>query len=463
MKVTAIVPVHDFVGGLADICGWLRDQLPAHCAQHQALIWDDGSEPRAAARVRDTAERFGLAWTRAEGAGSGSLKRSLEHAARLALDRGHDAVLVCEHDAVPDDLTFACMLEVFRDPFREPLASVSPRYQWQGRDAYPTHPHWHTDGRHEGGRRDYPGIGTVTDVGAPGVPFLFSLWVPEVLAEVNRPEFPDVVSLDGTFGKYLHQQGYHHLRLIDVHIDHIGGGQRTWRPGHARRRARQAGAAPPYDVLRPVAASGRPRVSVVTTVYDRTDCLRQCLRTVRAQTFSDFEHLVVADHPPQATLEALRDLVAAEGDERTALVNLRSRHNNWGIAPAAAGLELARGEALCFLSDDNGYTAGHLEHLVAALDEDPRLGFVYSSCVYGNRGVLRAPRPRRSSIDLGQPLFRRQLFSRHLGDRLPFDDFFWDWHLIERFLRAGASWRHVDRLSFLYKLKDCPASAESDA
>ena len=163
MKVTAVVPVYNFTGGLEDICRWLRDGLPEHCEEHEVLIWDDHSAPDNASVIRDTAERFGLPLIRAERDASGSLKRSLAHAAELALGGGHDVVLVCEHDAVPDDLTFASMLEVFRAPFRQPLASVSPMYHWRDRDAYPTQAHWHTDGLDNGGRHDYPRIGTVAD------------------------------------------------------------------------------------------------------------------------------------------------------------------------------------------------------------------------------------------------------------------------------------------------------------
>ena len=45
-----------------------------------------------------------------------------------------------------------------------------------------------------------------------------------------------------------------------------------------------------------------PRVSVVTTVYDRVWCLDRCLRSMKHLTFRDFEHIVVSDHPPDHLL-----------------------------------------------------------------------------------------------------------------------------------------------------------------
>ena len=165
-------------------------------------------------------------------------------------------------------------------------------------------------------------------------------------------------------------------------------------------------AADNVDELLAVAAPP-PRLSIVTTVYDRTDCLRRCIDSVRRLAFADFEHLIVADHPSPDVLERIRDIVSSAGDTRIGLFNLKQRFNNWGIAPAAAGLRRARGEYVAFLSDDNGYTSDHFEQLVRMLDRDSALGFVYSSCLYDGRLVLNHPVPRPGRIDLGQPRFAR--------------------------------------------------------
>jgi hypothetical protein len=206
----------------------------------------------------------------------------------------------------------------------------------------------------------------------------------------------------------------------------------------------------------PTPGSERPRVSVVTTVYDRTDCLRRCLRSVRALTFRDYEHIVVSDHPPEAVVDEVARIVREEDDGRVTYLDLPARANNWGIAPAAAGLRRSRGDYVSFLSDDNGYLPDHLEALVEALDRDAGLGFVYSSCLYAGRAVLRHPVPRPGAIDLGQPLFRRELFSRHLGDDLPFNVIAWDWALVDALVRAGVRWRHLDRASFVFRLAAYP-------
>jgi glycosyltransferase involved in cell wall biosynthesis len=197
-------------------------------------------------------------------------------------------------------------------------------------------------------------------------------------------------------------------------------------------------------------------VSIVTTVYDRVECLRRCIRSVKGLAWRDYEHIIVSDAPEAPVVGEIARLVEAEDDGRVSYFNLTRRFNNWGIAPAAAGLKRARGELVCFLSDDNGYLPEHLSMLVKALERDPALGFVYSSCLYAGRLVLRHPVPRPGGIDLGQPLFRRELFDRHLDGGLPFDVFGWDWALVEALIKRGVRWRHVDRASFVFRLANYP-------
>jgi hypothetical protein len=209
------------------------------------------------------------------------------------------------------------------------------------------------------------------------------------------------------------------------------------------------------DELRATAIA-TPRLSIVTTVYDRTECLRQCIASVQRLAFRDYEHLIVADHPPAEVLERIQTIVDCANDARIGLFNLRQRRNDWGIAPAAAGLRRARGEYLCFLSDDNGYTPDHVDTLMRVLDREPMLGFAYSSCQYDGRLVLNHPVPRPGRIDLGQPMFRRELFELYLDDGLPFDMMAWDWHLVDTLMRRGVRWRHVDRQSFIFRLAKYP-------
>ena len=197
-----------------------------------------------------------------------------------------------------------------------------------------------------------------------------------------------------------------------------------------------------------------PRVTIVTTVFERVDCLRRCLRSVQKLKYRDIEQIVVSDSPPDEIVVEIAALCESFGVTH---YNMYHRANDWGISPAMAGLRASLGEFVCFLSDDNAYLPDHFGPLVAAFDADPGLGFVYSSCLYAGHKELRQAPPAGAGIDLGQPLFRRALLKEHFNDVLPCRGAFsWDWELISALMRLGVRWQHVDETTFVFRLMAYP-------
>jgi glycosyltransferase involved in cell wall biosynthesis len=203
------------------------------------------------------------------------------------------------------------------------------------------------------------------------------------------------------------------------------------------------------------------KLSIITTVYDRVDCLRSCIASVRALTFKDYEHIIVSDHPPTEISDKIKELVANAADPRIAYHNLLERHNDRGRAAAEHGLRTASGEYLAFLSDDNGYLSNRFEPLIKMLDEYHNLSFVYTSCYYAHfGGILRYSVPEACKIDAGQPVFRRSIFVEKLNNTLTAfafggEDEDGDGKLIVAFTKFG-TWKFVDDPTFVFRLKDFP-------
>ena len=112
-----------------------------------------------------------------------------------------------------------------------------------------------------------------------------------------------------------------------------------------------------------------PRVSVVVTCYDLGRYLDEAVASVLAQTFEDFEVLVVDDG---STDPATTQLLADYRRPRTRVL----RTPNSGL-PAAknTGIRHTSGEYLCCLDADDALEPAFLERSVAALDADPELAF----------------------------------------------------------------------------------------
>lgn len=105
-----------------------------------------------------------------------------------------------------------------------------------------------------------------------------------------------------------------------------------------------------------------PRVAVIIPTYNRAVDLRRALRSVLAQTFRDFECLVVDNHSTDDT----DAVVAGCGDARVRLVKI---HNHGSVAASRnLGLREATAELVAFLDSDDWWTEDKLEASVRVLD-----------------------------------------------------------------------------------------------
>lgn len=130
------------------------------------------------------------------------------------------------------------------------------------------------------------------------------------------------------------------------------------------------------------AVAAAPAVSVVMAVYNGSATVARAIGSVRAQTLSDWELLVVDD----ASTDGSADLVAglAEADPRIRL--LRSPSNSGGPArPRNAGLREARGGVVCLLDQDDLWHPDKLA-LQVAKHATGDFGLVYSDAVVERPG-----------------------------------------------------------------------------
>ena len=107
-----------------------------------------------------------------------------------------------------------------------------------------------------------------------------------------------------------------------------------------------------------------PLVSVIVATYNWSSVLRYALLSAQAQTFSDFELLVIGD----GCTDDSADVVASLGEKRFKWENLpvNSGHQSAGNN---RGLALARGEWIAYLGHDDLWMPNHLEQLLSRLDQ----------------------------------------------------------------------------------------------
>ncbi|MEL7198566.1 MAG: glycosyltransferase [Pseudomonadota bacterium] len=110
------------------------------------------------------------------------------------------------------------------------------------------------------------------------------------------------------------------------------------------------------------------KISVVMAVYNGEEFVGSSIDSVLAQTFTDFEFIIVNDGSTDATLSILEDY--AERDPRIRIID----QENTGVTLAAIkGCAAARGEYIARLDADDCCMPARFEKQVKLLDNNPAL------------------------------------------------------------------------------------------
>ncbi len=198
-----------------------------------------------------------------------------------------------------------------------------------------------------------------------------------------------------------------------------------------------------------------PVVSVVIPTYNHAAYVLETLDSVFAQTFADFEVIVVNDGSPDDTAARLRPLAEA------GRIRYFEQPNAGQAAARNRGLAEARGEFIAFLDDDDVWPPDKLAWQVAVLRDEPGVDVVYGQrlemgggpthpgdhapegevfAAFVSQGWIQSP---------GQVLIRRSALERTGG----FDPAIWgtdDWDLWLRLAR-GSQFRYGARPALIYR------------
>lgn len=110
---------------------------------------------------------------------------------------------------------------------------------------------------------------------------------------------------------------------------------------------------------------GTPIVSIIIPTYNRAALVQQAIASVLAQTYTDFECIVVDDGSLDDTKAALQPLIAG------ARIHYAHQPNAGLSAARNHGLRLARGAYISFLDDDDLYEPRKLARQVEYMKAHP--------------------------------------------------------------------------------------------
>jgi hypothetical protein len=208
----------------------------------------------------------------------------------------------------------------------------------------------------------------------------------------------------------------------------------------------------------------RPRVSVLTAVYQHAHHVTEALGSVAASHVRDVEVVVVDDGSTDGSAEAVTDFARAHEDLPITLL----RHPvNRGLGAARnTALAHAAGELVLVLDADNAVRAEGLGSLVAALDADPEAAMAYglldSFDVHGPAGVLNAyewdPARFRTGNYIDAMALSRTELIRELGG-FTTDRRLYGWEDFDLWCGfAQRGWRGVRVPNFVGRYRSSPTS-----
>lgn len=133
-----------------------------------------------------------------------------------------------------------------------------------------------------------------------------------------------------------------------------------------------------------------PAISVVIPLFNKRPYIRRALESVLAQTFGDFEVLVVDDGSTDGGLH----MIANINDRRVRIL----RQSNMGEGPARnAGIQASSASLIAFLDADDAWYPEHLEELRALSAAFP-LAVLLATGSQDGTGELLPPRRGQKAV-----------------------------------------------------------------
>ncbi|WP_342668062.1 glycosyltransferase family 2 protein [Carnobacterium funditum] len=119
---------------------------------------------------------------------------------------------------------------------------------------------------------------------------------------------------------------------------------------------------------------GNPKVSIITPVYNAEKFIANTIKSVRNQTFEDFEMILIDDCSQDNSEEIIQKI--SNIDQRIRYIRLKK---NSGAAVARnTGLQAARGEYVAFIDSDDSWKKEKLEKQILFMKKNNAV-FTYTA------------------------------------------------------------------------------------
>lgn len=149
-------------------------------------------------------------------------------------------------------------------------------------------------------------------------------------------------------------------------------------------------------------------ISIITTSYNYENYISETIKSVLAQTYTDWELIIVDDASCDNSVEVIKSFCE---DKRIKLI---CHDENKGLAQAVkTGLKYAKGEWIAFLESDDLWVENTLEERVNAIKNNSQIGIIFNDveefgdekAVLAVKNNLEKNRKRISKLNFPKNIF----------------------------------------------------------
>ena len=126
-------------------------------------------------------------------------------------------------------------------------------------------------------------------------------------------------------------------------------------------------------------------ISIVTPVYNAAAFIRQTMEMVQAQTYTDWELILVDDGSKDESCKRIEDYLKEKPDERIRLI--KKEKNEGAALTRNRGIKEAKGRYIAFLDADDVWLNHKLQRQMEFMEETDA-GFVFSAYEFGDEEAI---------------------------------------------------------------------------
>ena len=128
----------------------------------------------------------------------------------------------------------------------------------------------------------------------------------------------------------------------------------------------------PFNIIKNDDPTNKPKMSICVPIYNGSLYIKDCIDSILAQSFTDFELILVND----ASTDDSKEIIQSFRDQR---IKYFENERNLGLVGNwNRCLELSIGEFICIFHQDDTMSPTNIEQKVSVLNSEKSIGFVYS-------------------------------------------------------------------------------------